>query len=105
MTLEIEKMLVISTAHVSPLTAGCLPKGPEDMTKSEEARMPEWWPIFAREEGWLFYVPSKDADDPRYQQAPFELIQAIRLAEDQGCSWLMLDRDGSRVDQLRTWEW
>jgi hypothetical protein len=97
--LEFQKMQVASTAHVSKETADLLPRGHSDMESEDD--IPSWGPTFAREEGWLFYVGSLS----HFEEAPKELFEVVLLAHQQGCQWLMLDRDGETVDNLPTFDW
>lgn len=96
MSLEIHKMLVLSTAHVMSSTADELEFGE---TKAD------WKPAFTREEGWVFYVPGASADDSRYNDAPNDIRMLIEFARDQGVQWLMFDSDGPTVDNLEVYEW
>ena len=102
MQLEIEKMLVMSTWHLREEVAEMLPDTHEDEPSTVEQA--HWWPSFTRAEGWMFYVPP-NREDMRYIDAPEELKTIIALARANGCTWVMLDRDGPVVDELPHWEW
>lgn len=95
--LEIAKMLVLSTAHVSLETASKLPRGHADMEEDDL----DWGPTFARENGWVFYVGTLS----HFEEAPRELFEALLFAHQQGCQWLMFDNDGPTIDNLPTYEW
>lgn len=96
--LDIEQMLVVSTSHITPELAQTLSNDPDPEHM-------EWWPDFSRDEGWIFYAPASDVDDPRYADAPACLQALIEFARSHGCCWLMLDCDGETVPALPTWEW
>jgi hypothetical protein len=96
--LEIHKMLVLSTSHVSQTTADLLPRNHIDMISGDHQ---DWWPTFSREEGWVFYVGELKS----YKDAPSDLFFVVKYAMSHGCVWLMFDRDGETVDNLKTYEW
>jgi hypothetical protein len=100
MTLEIERMLVLSTSHLTEATAKLLPCIASSMMATEDTA--PWFPTFAREEGWVFYVAG---DGECYLEAPEDLMRVIRYASDHECAWLMLDRDGPKIKELPHWEW
>lgn len=111
MKLEIEKMLVISTWHVSekdmtflceptpngyPYTKistgyGTLIRIPDDMVLPEKAQsidfiksrsIPDWCKLFSK-----------------------EFIEILRLAQDKKCAWVNFDRDGPEVEGLPKFPW
>lgn len=105
MTLPIEKILVLSTAHLEESVAKALP----DAASSDDARANQrdamWHPTWTRPEGWMFYVPPRGIEDHRYDDAPHCLKACANLAREVGCVWLMFDCDAMRIDGLPTWEW
>ncbi len=104
MTLEIARMLVLSTCHISPRTAERLPRGHMDMASPDD--VPDWGPTFARDEGWLFHVPfDKEAFEQQYKDAPKDLKDVLAFARMNECAWCMLDCDGSVVDGLYYYNW
>lgn len=94
---EIHKMLVMSTAHVSEETAKLIDEAYD--------RKHAWAPAFARAEGWLFYVGDENPVVKHGLDYPEEFAALFSFAMEQGCTWLMLDRDGDTVDNLPTFEW
>lgn len=106
--LPIDKMLTISTAHVSQETAKLLDQEPEDnrmaLTVYEKGAPGESF-------GWFIYL------DPHYQgsgfseqlaahgRIPEDLAGCLRLANDAGCGILCLDQDGAVLPYLKTYEW
>lgn len=103
-TLEISKMLTVSTAHVSQTTASMLPVRASDMDNLEALH--EWSPSFAREDGWLFFVISDiEALRLSYEGAPKDLFDVVLFAHEHGCEWLMFDSAGPVVEGLFQYEW
>lgn len=110
MSLEIEKMLVLSTGHVSEETANRLPRGHADMAGddfNESDDIPEWGPAFARAEGWLFRVPrmADNGEPDDLPGTPEDLARVFMFARENGCDWVMLDCDGPQVNTLPFHEW
>ena len=93
MTYEINKELVLSTAHM-----------PEWLTKEFDE--------YETEEGSLLEI-SFDPLPYGYRvytgydtfDYPKELIAPIKLALSLGCKWLVFDSDGPVVEGLQQWEW
>jgi hypothetical protein len=102
MTLPIEKIIVLSTMHLTKEVAEALPVF---VTNDADLSLTPWWPSWTRPEGWMFYVPPRDAEDARYANAPVCIQACVNMARAVGCCWLMLDRDGTVLDGLPTWEW
>ncbi len=80
--LLIEKALVVSTGHISlacvkALEGGCSMQG---------------------DYGFLIHTESRCLDDP-------DLKSLTKLARQNGCCWLMLDRDGPEIEGYPTYEW
>ncbi len=96
----IEKMLVLSTGHISETTMKELPESYVGMTRDNQ---PDWWPTFARDEGWVFYI-YEDATEV-WKYAPKDLVACIEFARQRGCKWLMLDCDGAQVPELPFHVW
>lgn len=87
MELEITKMLTISTAHITEETNRLLCDGEVEAA------------YYALDGGWL--VLSYGPDD----SVPKDLEACLALAEENGCEWLRLDRDGQIVDGLEVFDW
>ena len=90
--LEIARMLVLSTAHMSPRTA--------------HHWMPHCsWSVFNKGDyGWFMYV----CDDTGITEAdgvPLEIRSALHVARREGCHWIMWDRDGPVIDELPEYDW
>lgn len=95
--MEIEKMLVLSTAHVSESTADLI----------NRIKGLSWGPAFESTYGWIFHVSplaeSGETDDP--PGTPPEIRAALHLARLHRCKWLLFDSDGPVVEELQTYEW
>jgi hypothetical protein len=93
MSLEINRMLALSTAHLSPHTCNALlPK--------LEAEIPVWP---KGEYGWFIYASLEIG--ALTEPLPADLQETILYAKAQGCDYLMFDRDWPETDQLRTYDW
>lgn len=105
--LEIEKLAVISTAHVSEHTVSLLPEKAADLEHGRPDRPKhDWWPEFVRDEGWLFYLYGyQDEFDYNYQNAPKDLKDVLQYVRNSGCLWCLFDCDGRTIDGLYTYEW
>lgn len=90
-TYEIERSLVLSTAHISEATAALL----GDHSEAEDFNVV----VYAVEYGWLVWADSAD-----FAGAP-ELSALLKLAREQGCKWIRFDQDGEVVEGLPTFEW
>lgn len=91
--LEIDKMLTISSRHVSADTKDLLDQAADD---NEEDPMP---PVFEKQGyGWL--VACDPDNEETWDNYPADLVQCMKLTRDNGCFWLCLDADGPRVETL-----
>lgn len=89
--MEINKMLTISTAHISEETAKLLDK--------DEIGIP----VFNKGNyGWFIFVPQYN-DYVSY--IPKDLNHLLTFAKDCDCDWLCLDADGEILDYLETFVW
>lgn len=84
--MNIEKILVLSTGHLSEIVA---------------QRAHIWAPTFTRDEGWMWAVPSKE----HWCGYPSELEDAFKLAVAHDCTWVLFDRDAEKIDELPWHEW
>ena len=99
---ELEKVLTISTGHVTEATATLLDANEAAGTVS-----------YTKDEyGWLVYVPMNmpekphvdDEDDP-IGQRPADIHTCMLFACKLGCTWLMLDKDATLIDELPAYKW
>ncbi len=102
MAVEINKMLTLSTAHISEATAELLQRcnaADWDDPSIEDV------PLVVYEKsdyGWFVVVPN---DLFRINRTPPDLLMLFRLAQAQGCTWIMFDRDVEPVANLPTFNW
>jgi len=102
--LEIVKLVTLSTSHISQTTVHNLPNGRGDHWGVRGT--PDWWPRFARDEGWLFWVPADEAAfQICYAEAPKDLLDVLMYIRNSGCEWLLLDCDGPTCDVLYQYDW
>ncbi len=95
-TLEIQKTLVLSTAHVTKevndyLQDTCGLPGAENLIME------------SFEYGWRIYTGSEASERVPTRHA--SLTSCIELARANDCRWLCLDQDGDTTDQLPTYSW
>lgn len=86
MTLEISKMLTLSTGHLTEQAI--------DYLASLNA------PVYRKDGYGYFVYVHWDFDDPA-----LSLLDSLDFAEEQGCDWVMFDSDGPQVDGLTYYEW
>lgn len=98
--LETHKMLVLSTAHLTEKTAKAIEEAAEELPPFCTI---DWAPSFMRAEGWIWYVGEENPVVTR--PFPDEFAALFSLAMENGCTWLMLDRDADPADNLPTYEW
>ena len=92
-TLEIDKMLTISSRHVSADTKDLLDQAADD---NEEDPMP---PVYEKQ-GYGWFVACDPDNEETWDNYPADLVQCMKLARNNGCFWLCLDADGPRVETL-----
>lgn len=87
--LEIARMLICSTAHLTKIEAKGLEIGG-----------------YSRGEyGFLLYVGSELDPVPEIPLKSDGLVGAMQTARDAGCVYLLLDRDGEKIANVPTYEW
>lgn len=94
---EINKMLTVSTQHISAETADILDK--------EVAHVVTKWkqlpPIFSKGDyGWFIYCGESENC-----KCPNDLKAVIDFAVECGCTWLCLDADGNFMKNLDVYSW
>ena len=89
--MEIHKMMVMSTGHISKETATLL-----DLDKAGIV-------VYKKGEyGWFLVVTDwQDAEEP----IPIDLEKCLAYAELHGCAWLCLDCDGPMLPDLPQYTW
>lgn len=94
---EIDKMLTLSTAHISETTSELLEKDVLDGYFKN---------ISCYKKGDLgFFVYLLNPDEPLDQTIPSDLYACMQYADDLGCTVLCFDRDGDIMSDLKTYEW
>ncbi|WP_103727305.1 hypothetical protein [Novosphingobium sp. HII-3] len=90
--MELAKMLVLSTSHMSPQTAQqWVPTCP--------------WACFNKGGyGWFMYV-CDDCAITEAEDVPLEIRSAVHVAKREGCQWIMWDCDGPVLEELPEYDW
>lgn len=84
--LETTKMLVLSTTHLKEKTCnGFLPTYVHAYEKADY--------------GWFVYV------EPAPDGLPDSLTTCLQFAHEQGCEWIMFDRDADPISELPVYSW
>lgn len=107
--MEITKMLVLSTAHLSNDTCNRYLHRQHDLSTpgvvafeklsyGSPVRDPDSY-------GWFVHVPDEAALPDWPTDMPLELRSAIHVARRESCGWIMFDRDGDTIDELPTYDW
>lgn len=92
--LEINKMLTISTRHISMETA--------DFLNAEAEQNLISIVVYPKSKyGW--FIPISEAACNK--NIPDDLRQVIQFALDLKCQWLCFDRDGLEVPYLKVYDW
>jgi len=97
--LEIDKMLTLSTAHITKETADLLEREVTYGLNNVDLA------IYNKSEyGWFVF-----ANDSDYKledlKIPKDLLDCCILARKNNCKWLCLDCDGLIVPGLKTYDW
>jgi hypothetical protein len=97
MTVEIEKMITLSTGHIQASTAEYLNQDYHDTNLV----------VYEKDEfGWFISLDSEYIPEMlKTLETPADLAQVIAYALDHGCTWLALDVDGQELEELPTYEW
>lgn len=105
--MEISKILTISTAHISAETERRLRRTTSDglfdfdMPVAYEKGEYGYW-IHVPESFPFLEGSDEECDIPCI---PEDLWNCMKLAKNEGCSWLCLDRDGDVLDELPEYNW
>lgn len=105
MTLEINTLVCLSTAHVDESTAReldaliqfPLPIAARDVPSIWQGEIvAERWQDY----GWFVWVPSPSRD-----VMPPSLRACLAVAETAGATWIQFDRDCEPIGDLPTYDW
>jgi len=103
----IEKMLVVSTGHISP----------QDERLLHYKVYP--YSCLARDEGYILYINEEEPisisnsedfiteikmHDNLKRFSP-EFRKILKIAQEKECIWVMFDRDGQIYDDLKEFDW
>lgn len=93
------KVLVCSTAHVSPATANWL-NGQALKAATPRSSSPPAIHMAGHRYGWLLY-----ADEDPNEAWPADVQRLMRKARELGADWIDLDTDGDPIEGLQLYQW
>jgi hypothetical protein len=96
-SLDIGMTLVASTCHIASTTALLL----DDWVSHD----PGLAPVQVTNSGLGWFFPSLHLDEAGRNQVPPDLAAVMDFASARGCSFILLDRDGSHVEGLDHHDW
>jgi len=91
-TLEIIKILVISTCHISKQDSGVL-------TQQSNPLLADSFYY-----GWYVFIPDEGEDEEHLKLVP-SLRPVFELARKNDCKYIRLDQDGDEVEELPRYDW
>jgi len=98
--LEIQHILVVSTAHISQEES-------EQLNAILESTIS--YSIYGMNYGWLIYVPRLDMWSELEVYTTFvdmsNILTLLRFAAEQHCEWLRLDSDGPELKGFPIFDW
>lgn len=95
---QIDKVLTISSFHVSLDTSGKL--------DTEPAFNPIDLSVYPKADfGWWICIDPNFVEDDGTRRIPSDLMDCIRYAWKHDCTWLCLDCDGEIIPELKTYDW
>lgn len=103
--LETPRMLMLSTGHLTLDTAQRI--NADQRRVCQEPRDEDLPLLFRKgDDGWFIPIIGDVAETLEDRPGcPADLIAIRKLAEANGCTWIMLDRDGPVVDALPSYDW
>lgn len=107
--MEITKMLILSTAHISKSTAGRMTiEGAGTLQKAEETNIGVV--VYNKGEyGWLIPIVADELQEGEKfnheSETPEDLAAVLRFAIEHDCTWVMFDRDAEVVESLPKYDW
>ncbi|AMK23239.1 MULTISPECIES: DUF5983 family protein [Sphingomonadaceae] len=97
MPVRSDRYVTLSNHHIQPSTGDLL---------DEWARLPpEDRPLGVAETGYGWFVLTDPIHQDSVEEVPVELTAVLSFARDQGCRYLLLDRDGDEVNGLNHFDW
>lgn len=100
-SIEIEKMITVSSAHVTQDTFDRLMNDPD----CDEIGLPIYekvGPNGGESFGMYIYI---DSYEKRQAGIPDDLMALIKIAQDNDCSIICLDCDGQELENCTLYEW
>jgi hypothetical protein len=94
MNLEIDKMLTLSTSHLTEKTVTWY----LETNNSELVVFPK------KDYGYFIFIGS-DYVEELYKDIPNDLVEVIKFALKKDCAWLCLDRDAEQIEELDVYPW
>lgn len=97
----IDKVLTISSFHVSPDTSEKL-----DKLDTEPAFPHIDLSVYPKADfGWWICIDPCIVKDDGTRRIPDDLMDCIRFAWKHDCTWLCFDCDGEIIPELKTYDW
>lgn len=107
--MSIEKMMCLSTGHVSQETARQLEAKTGQRELICEPGKAPWVDLLIvyphGEYGWLIVTNGAMDDHTVRAHVPSEFLPIFDKCEAEGCDWLLLDRDADLIDELPAFDW
>jgi hypothetical protein len=99
--MEIEKLAILSTAHLDPLTAEWLDAIDWSRSGPSGGTVTYGYFMFAHEENTVTDSPAH----ARSGEFPEELWAAFEHVRKSGCRYVFFDQDGDVVEGLPVFDW
>ena len=98
--LETPKMLVLSTSHIRPETDNNFELFTDDVPGTFYPKV-----CGGRDgESYGWFIPCGPGIQWSHMVSD-DLVAIRKLAEREGCTWIMLDRDGDTTEELPVYDW
>ena len=98
-SVEIEKMITMSTAHITIDTNNML-------IRASNPSCTYGLTVYLKDDyGFFVFVPDEEQFYTEGPNIPEDLKQCLMTAKKHDCRWLCLDADGSEVEGLVVYEW
>lgn len=106
MELEINKELVVSTAHLPPGLAAAMGEEFNPLFNPVEP-IPIPHLVYEHLQYGFLVWTRLGMDDYDPDQFPSEILAVIELARELGCKWVRFDADGMVLEDeaFETWDW
>lgn len=89
-SLEISRMLTLSTGHLTEETRVMLDVNDDEL----------YLPVFPKDYGWLICLTDWDEYDEDIESLPDDLRLCLQFADDHDCEWICFDSDSATVSSL-----